>query len=109
MSFALIFALVGAGFAHTSMQPAMSPELAEFVAAGGSLADICGSSGEQDGARGAKCEACRLMNASLIPRNCHAAPLTYTTQTRVLAFVAIQLHNKQPLDPARLTRAPPQA
>ena len=108
-SFALICALVVSGFAHNGARSAMSPELAEYVAAGGSLIDLCGSTGEQDGTLGQRCEACRLIEAALLPRNCQVIPLTQSDQTLVLTFVAKRLHQTRPLDPTRLTRAPPQA
>lgn len=106
---ALIFAMAVSGFAHKTMQPSLSPGFAAYVAAGGSLADICGGSGEQDGAQGQKCEACRLIGAALVPRNCHGIALKLSDQTRIFTFIAKRLHHTRPLDPARLTRAPPQA
>lgn len=108
-SFALIFAMAVSALAHVGMRPALSPDLAEYVLAGGELSDLCGYSGEQDGARGQKCEACRLIGAALIPRVCHGVPVVISDQTRVLSFVAKRLHQQHPLDPTRQTRAPPQA
>lgn len=108
-SVALIFAMVSSGFAHTGLRPALSPDITAYVAAGGSLSDICGSIGEQDGTYSQKCEACRLMDTALAPRFCHALPMVLSDQTRVLAFVAKRLYHSRPLDPTRLTRAPPQA
>lgn len=107
---ALICAMVMSGFAHTpAVQSEMTPELAAYVAAGGLLSDICGNTGGQNSAVGQKCEACRLAGGALIPRDCHGIPLRLLEQTRIRTFVAVQLHNARPLDPARLTRAPPQA
>ena len=106
---ALITAMVVSAFAHTGARPSLSPELTAYVAAGGLLADICGSSEEQDGAQGQKCEACRLVGAAILPRDCYGIPLVLTDQTRVLSFVAKRLLYAHPIDPARLTRAPPQA
>lgn len=105
---ALMFALVSSGFAHTGYRSAMSADLAAYVAAGGALNDICGGSGEQNSTVGQKCEACRLIGAALVPRACVAVPMILTDQTRVLSFVAKRLHHDRPLDPTRLTRAPPQ-
>jgi hypothetical protein len=107
ISFALIFAMAASGFAHSSARKALSPELAAYVAAGGSLADICGRSDEQDKANGQRCEVCRLIGAVIVPRNCHGAPLSVSDHTRIFAFVAKRLHRTHPLDPTRLTRAPP--
>lgn len=108
-SLALIFAMGASGFAHGGARAPISPDLAAYVAAGGLLADICGGSGEQDSATGQKCEACRLIGAALVPQNCPGIPVLVTDQTQVLSFVAKQIHRTHPLDPARLTRAPPQA
>ncbi|KIN64564.1 hypothetical protein Z946_3456 [Sulfitobacter noctilucicola] len=96
-------------FAHTGARPALSPELEAYVAAGGTLAELCGTAGEQDGTQGQKCEACRLIGAALLPRDAHGVPVARCDQTRILTFVAKRLHNSRPLDPARQTRAPPQA
>jgi hypothetical protein len=108
-SFALIVAMAASGFAHTGSRAALTPELMAYVAAGGSLADICGAPIEQDGAQGQKCEACRLMGAAILPRTCHGIPVVLSDQTRKFAFVAKRLHHARPLDPSHLTRAPPQA
>jgi hypothetical protein len=106
---ALILAMAASGFAHAGARPTLSPDLAAYVAAGGSFADICGTSGEQDSRLGQKCEACLLIGAALLPRSCHGVPLTLSEQTRILIFVAKRLHNTRQLDSARLARAPPQA
>lgn len=108
-SLALILAIAAIGFAHSNARKALSPELAAYVAEGGSLADICGGTDKQNSAHGQKCEACRLIGAALMPRNCYGVPLLVSDQTRILTFVAKRLHRARPLDPTRLTRAPPKA
>ncbi|MDO6485309.1 hypothetical protein [Shimia thalassica] len=108
-SVAVIFAMAASGFAHSGARPALSAKLEAYVAAGGSLSDICGLGGEQGGGLGQECYACQLIGAALVPRVCHGVPLVLTDQTRVLSFVAKRLHQRHPLDPARLTRAPPKA
>ncbi|SFT01330.1 hypothetical protein SAMN04488040_2760 [Sulfitobacter marinus] len=108
-AFALVFAMVFSGVAHTGLARAMSPDLAAYVATGGSLEDLCTPASGNNGAQAKKCEVCRLLGAALEPRPCVGAPLVVTEKTRVLTFVAKRLHHRHPLDPARLTRAPPQA
>ncbi|WP_390910444.1 hypothetical protein [Pseudosulfitobacter sp. SM2401] len=107
--FALMIAMTVSGFVHTGARPDISPELAAYVAAGGSLADICGGSGEQDGARGVKCDACLRFGAAVLPHTCHSAPVILSDQTRRLSFVAKRILYTRPLDPTCLARAPPQA
>lgn len=108
-SCALIIALAASGFAHASPRMASSPELLAYVAAGGSLDDLCGTVGEQDGAQTQKCEACRLIGAVVLPRDCHGVPILLSDQALKLSFVAKRVNHTRPLDPSRLTRAPPHA
>ncbi len=108
-SFAVIFALATFGFAHTSPSASASPEVAAYLAAGGALEDLCGNLGQQDDRQRDKCEACRLMGAVLVPQPGYGAPVLISGQTRVLTIIAKRRHHARPLDPARLTRAPPQA
>ncbi|WP_281991180.1 hypothetical protein [Sulfitobacter geojensis] len=106
---ALILAVALSGFAHRGGQAALSPDLAAYVAAGGALADLCGGPGEQEGGPSQKCEACRQIGAAVIPHSVRCAPAILNGETRTLTFVAKRLHHARPLDPAQLTRAPPQA
>jgi hypothetical protein len=106
---ALMFAVATSGFAHTRFSSKLSPELVEFVELGGSLADLCGGPFEEGGTPGQGCEACRLMEAGVLPDSGHGRPVIVTMQTRKLSFVAKRIHHAHPLDSARLTRAPPQA
>lgn len=64
---ALMIALAASGSAHASPRMAFSADLLAYVAAGCSLDDLCGTAGEQDGARTQKCEACRLVGAQILP------------------------------------------
>ncbi|WP_298975555.1 hypothetical protein [uncultured Roseobacter sp.] len=105
----LVFALVSVGFAHTFGRATLSPELAEYVAAGGSLADICGEIDGQGPMMPTDCEACRIVDNLALPHHGSLATLAVLAETRTLAFVSKRLRQSQGLDPARLTRAPPQA
>ncbi len=106
--FALAVAVIASTFAHTHVKVPLTPELAEYVAMGGSLEDLCGGSGEQDNAAGQKCEACRLLGAAVVPRTGHDVPNEVLLSINCVSFVAKRLHETWPLDPVRLTRAPPQ-
>lgn len=105
---ALIVAMAGSGFAHKVERSELSPDLAAYVAAGGLLIDICGTGGQTE-AGGVKCDACRLIGAAVVPLDTGLGPVVLTAPARKMAFVAKRLRNSQGLDPARLTRAPPQA
>jgi hypothetical protein len=108
-TFALIVAFGVSGFAHSKVQTTLTPELAMYVANGGSLADLCGTSGDADGPNLYKCEACRLIASAILSDAAYGLPECLSGQTRIFLFVAKLLHNSHPLDPTRLTRAPPQA
>lgn len=100
-------ALLAVGFAHKTSSVEWSPELAAYIAAGGQLGEICGYSDEGDPVT-IDCEACRIAD------NADHVASTYVfeselLQTRTYAFVAKRIAEQSDLDPARLTRAPPQA
>lgn len=105
VSLSLILAMAAPGFTHNGMRRVLPPELSAYVAAGGSLMDICATSGEQDTAQSQKCEACRLVEMALVPGHCYGVTLTLSDETRVLTLVALQRHNSRPRDLTRLTRA----
>lgn len=105
---AILIALTAVGFAHRLDRGAASPELAAYVAAGGDLADLCGTDG-QGGKLGSSCDACRIVDATVILRTTCGTTTAHTLRTQNFAFVATEVHRRHPHDPARLTRAPPQA
>lgn len=106
-TFVLVFALMAVGFAHRVAPANMTPELAAYVAMGGSLADLCGRTEDPDQTGTVSCEACRIADASIVPREAGNGPVLVLERTRTFSFVAKRLHHNRPLDPARLTRAPP--
>jgi hypothetical protein len=73
--FALSVAMAAVGFAHRSPDArSMDPDYLAFVAAGGTAQDLCEDHVAQDHAPGQPghqatngCEACRLVNAVLLP------------------------------------------
>lgn len=103
----LIFAFVSLGFAHKSIQPSMTPELIAYVAAGGSISDICGSDHQPGHESNIDCEACRIGDglAELKAYN----PVAFVDLERIQRwrFIAKRLAESQGLDPTRLPRAPP--
>ena len=107
-TFAVVAAMGLSGFAHTVPRTDVSPELAAYLAAGGSVADLCHDIGEDHSDRHAPCDACRLIAAALIPRPCEGPAITLSLRTRVQARVSESLRQARSLDPVRMTRAPPQ-
>ncbi|MFD1157729.1 hypothetical protein [Roseovarius aestuarii] len=107
--FVTMFAMVAIGFAHRAAQPSLSPELVAYVAAGGSLSDICGTAGDEGNAPLIDCEACRISDhLGMLGSGCHTVA-TSTPKVFIFGFVAKRIAESQGLDPARLVRAPPQA
>ncbi len=106
-TFVLVCALIAVGFAHKSTNTILSPELADYIAAGGSISDICGTSHETGHAGVVDCEACRIVDTFVDTRDLDTKPVDLEGQTRACQFIATQIAHRQTLDPARLTRAPP--
>ena len=105
---ALAIALTSVGFAHRVAPTGITPELAAYVAAGGQLSDICGIADGENTPVAYKCEACRLTDNIAQP-GIGCVVHTELAEVLVLAFVAKRIAERNDLDPARLTRAPPQA
>lgn len=106
---ALCLALVAIGYGHRTQGPDMTPELAAYVAAGGSLSDLCGPTDGDGPAPRADCEACRLSDTLTTLRDPCLAASRITPKTFVFGFVAKRLRQTSGPDPVRLTRAPPRA
>lgn len=107
--FVLSLALAAVSLAHKPNYAPMSPELAAFIDAGGSLSAICVVDEQENGVEGHDCDACRIVDGFALSSPARAAEATSCTCTRKLQFVAKLRHHSKPLDPTRLTRAPPQA
>lgn len=103
----LICAFVSLGFAHKDIPTPMAPELAAFVAAGGSISDICGGDHEPEHGEAVDCEACRITDTFAILHGVRLVASVRLERVQTWRFVAKRLSEKQRLDPARLTRAPP--
>lgn len=59
---ALVVALVGTSWAHRGLSVEITEDVLAYVAAGGSLEDICDSEGSAEFAH-QTCDACRLVDA----------------------------------------------
>lgn len=105
----LTVALISIGFAHRSVQAEPSPELADFLAMGGSLSDLCGLPSGEGPSPLTDCEACRIVDNLMSTPGCNSTGISELQKTRTFAFVAKRLAQSRGLDPARLTRAPPLA
>ena len=99
------FALLG--FAHKNTPTPVSPELAAFLAAGGSISDICNGDHEPEHEQSVDCEACRIADSFAILRGCKQVAPAELDVVQNWRFIAKRLSQSQGLDPARLTRAPP--
>lgn len=86
----------------------MTPDLARYVAAGGSLADLCTDVEDTHELADHSCEACRLLDAfSHAPKRARLnEPLP---QAQAMAFVATERLRQGPDARAYPTRGPPQA
>jgi len=105
----LIVAFSSLGFAHKSIPKPMSPELAAYVAAGGSISDICGGDHDSEHEQHIDCEACRIADSFVILQGCNQKASGELGIIQTWRFIAKRLSQNQGLDPARLTRAPPYA
>lgn len=105
----LMLAMIGVGFAHQIAAREISPELAAYVAAGGTLADLCGTAGDDETGATSDCQACRISDGAALHPLCPQPVIAVLDQTQVYRFVAKRLLHRHGRDPSRLTRAPPVA
>ncbi|MEM8871140.1 MAG: hypothetical protein AAGE38_12120 [Pseudomonadota bacterium] len=108
-TFALVIALFTSGFAHTIDRAQPSPEYSAFLAAGGSLADICDAMGDGEGGGVLECEACRVIGSAVLPTVASELLLSGDQRAQKQRVVAEQWHRTRRLDHGCLSRAPPQA
>ncbi|WP_162617532.1 hypothetical protein [Yoonia maritima] len=106
---ALFIALAAAGVSTVAKKPALTADLAAYLAAGGSFSDLCGDTTDPSKAAFTHCAACHLIAAVVLPSVCHGPPLVVAGDYDKLIAVAQNIRNAQRLDPARLSRAPPHA
>ena len=106
LTFAILIAMAGTGFAHRVAPQDVDDSLLAYVAAGGAFEDICSDAGEWD-AGGDHCDACRLVYGAVLPPV--ATPLPFAVDATVLQVrqpVALAPHSHS-ANPACPVRAPP--
>ncbi|MFS4583535.1 hypothetical protein [Phaeobacter sp. C3_T13_0] len=107
MVLALALAMASTGFAHSYDRAEDSPEYAAFLAAGGTLSDLCGDISDPEHTSFANCDACRLVAAALIPSYPVTPGMCSVQRPTVGAAVIVLLRKALLRDPSRPTRAPP--
>jgi len=106
LTFVVLIAMTGSGFAHRVAAPDLDESLLAYVQAGGALEDICGGAGSGEGNSQA-CDACRLVDGAVVPFIEKAATSQISSsafQTQIVSqFVVIA----QTINPSCPARAPP--
>jgi hypothetical protein len=101
-----VLAVLGAGALRPAGLP-LDPGLAAFVAAGGSLEDICGTGHGGHPAGGPHCDACRLLGPVLLPDG--PRPGARSAAPIAVPAAAVALAPVRAMRPAGEPRAPPRA
>lgn len=104
---ALLAVALAFGSGMRADPPSADPQLAAFLAAGGSLADICHDAGMDKAAPGRHCAFCPATVASLLPE---PGGLRLLAETRILAEIVHPAELRaasRPRDPAVSPRGPP--
>lgn len=105
--FALICALASSGFAHRFVSKPLDPALTTYVAAGGSLADICGDIKGPSHQNTQTCEACRLVNAAVLPNHDPTCTPPFGRLPVVQAHISDTELRSARLDLTHAARGPP--
>jgi hypothetical protein len=105
--FALICAMATSGFAHRFVSEPLDPALAAYVAQGGPLADICGPPGGTSHKNTQTCEACRLVNAVILPSFDAVCAIRIGEPSRVQTRQGSENPAIAKLDLTRAARGPP--
>lgn len=71
--FALLVAMAGTGFAHRVTPQDVDQSLQSYLAAGGTLAELCGDAEQGSHGAGQTCDACRLVDSVLLPKASQAS------------------------------------
>ncbi|MEJ8560116.1 hypothetical protein QTO30_01905 [Yoonia sp. GPGPB17] len=104
---AVAVAMTGSSFAHRGAPADVDDSLLAYVAAGGSLDDLCGQPGFGGG--GETCDACRLVDVAVVAANTtvRLSEIAVTLHQRMGAIPALRV--AQTANPACPVRAPPVA
>ncbi|MEP2781886.1 MAG: hypothetical protein ABJO67_20835 [Pseudoruegeria sp.] len=106
---ALICAMASFGFAHRLVAEPVDSDMRAYIAAGGSLEDICGFTDAPSHQAAQSCEACRLVDAAVLSAYESACSTPVGKPTAVL-LRAEKLHlSITRRDLTRAPRGPPAA
>ncbi|WP_293572777.1 hypothetical protein [Phaeobacter sp.] len=103
----LVVGLIGIGFGHRINTAETSPEFTAFLAAGGSLADLCAEDTDSHHGTMSQCEACRLVSAALLPEHPQNAALALIQRPAPQHPAPVLVVARAALDLSHPTRAPP--
>ncbi|KQI72026.1 hypothetical protein AN191_07655 [Loktanella sp. 5RATIMAR09] len=106
LTFAVLVAMAGAGFAHRFATPDVDDSLLAYMAAGGALGDICSDAGQWD-AGGGHCDACRLVYGAVVPPAAILAPSELEANLLQVGRYATAVPFASAANPACPVRAPP--
>lgn len=105
--FALLVAMAGTGFAHRVIGQDADESLLSYLAAGGTLAELCGQTDQGSHGGGQSCDACRLVDSLVVP-SCVQGPASDWVPALVLfdpGAAPVLVADAQ--NPAHPVRAPP--
>lgn len=105
--FALVSAMASFGFAHRFAAQPVDRALVGYLAAGGALEDICGLSDGKSHQGTQSCEACRLVNAVILPCYDPAFAVSHSLPSTVQARLGAEILRFAKLDVTRAARGPP--
>lgn len=106
LTFAVLVAMAGAGFAHRFATPDVDDSLIAYVAAGGALGDICNDTG-QAVASGGHCDACRLVYGAVVPTAAILSPSKLEANLLQVGRYAASAPFAPAANPGCPVRAPP--
>lgn len=102
----LMIGLAAVAFGHKPAFKRADADLLEFIQVNGSLDGICG---DPELASGGECPACQIVKSFALTGLDTGEPQAVTQAVERLKIIAQVRHRARPLDPARLSRAPPLA
>ncbi|MGJ8621501.1 MAG: hypothetical protein ACSHW1_01915 [Yoonia sp.] len=105
--FALLVALATSGFAHRAAPVVFDEALASYLAAGGTISDLCADAGDEKHSAGQICDACHLVDAMAVPPEAFACQTLLPRTAQIRRGAQGDLATFAAFDPVRPVRAPP--
>lgn len=109
LALSLAVALAMVSFGHRGAAQEISPELGAYLAGGGLLSDLCAGTDDAGYDLPTPCDACRISSGLHLPPPSATGAVVAPPVVQTRLFIAKRLRFSRGLDPARQTRAPPQA